>query len=193
MRADLPLHRTLQENPMSKKVLIVNASPRKNGNCSAICAEFAKGAEEAGNSVETVFLHEKNIGFCTGCFQCQGNGGTCILKDDMAGILDSLVAADVVVLATPVHFNCLTGEMKTYIDRTFPKVKEIQGKKVYLVVACATPDPARHERTLLALRSYTELLHAQEAGVLGAIGVGGPGEVAGKPVLEEAREMGRNC
>jgi multimeric flavodoxin WrbA len=56
---------------MSKKVLIISTSPCKGGNSEILAKEFAKGAQEAGHSVEMVSLHDKTIGFCIGCFACQ--------------------------------------------------------------------------------------------------------------------------
>ena len=55
---------------MDKKVLIISSSPRKGGNSETLAAAFAKGALEAGNEVETVYLREKQYGFCKGCFAC---------------------------------------------------------------------------------------------------------------------------
>ena len=58
-----------------KKVLIISASPRKNGNSDLLCDEFAKGAIEAGHEVEKIRLAEKKVGFCTGCYACQDQVG----------------------------------------------------------------------------------------------------------------------
>ena len=55
---------------MNKKVLIISSSPRKGGNSETLAAVFAKGAREAGNQVETVYLREKQVGFCKGCLAC---------------------------------------------------------------------------------------------------------------------------
>lgn len=68
---------------MSKQVLIVKGSPRKNGNTSAMADAFAKGAREAGNIVTEIVLKDKTIGDCMGCGVCQGNGGICVQKDDI--------------------------------------------------------------------------------------------------------------
>ena len=56
---------------MGKKVLILSSSPRKGGNAETLAAAFAKGAQEAGNQVETVYLRERQYGFCKGCLACQ--------------------------------------------------------------------------------------------------------------------------
>ncbi len=59
---------------MSKKVLILSASPRKGGNSDLLCDQFLRGTKEAGNQAEKIFLRDKKIKYCTGCGTCQGNG-----------------------------------------------------------------------------------------------------------------------
>ena len=84
---------------MSKKVLILSASPRKGGNSDLLCGQFAKGAEEAGHQVEKIRVQEKKIAPCLACYGCRGTG-ICVQRDDMAAILEKMVTADVLVLAT---------------------------------------------------------------------------------------------
>lgn len=50
---------------MSKKVLILSSSPRRNGNSDLLCNEFMRGAAEAGHQVEKIFLKDKHINYCT--------------------------------------------------------------------------------------------------------------------------------
>ena len=94
-----------------KKVLIISASPRKNGNSDLLCDRFAQGAKESGHAVEKVFTAAKNIGYCRGCGVCNATH-RCVQKDDMADILDKMVQADVILLATPVYFYSMDGQMK---------------------------------------------------------------------------------
>lgn len=107
---------------MSKKILIVSSSPRKGGNSDLLCDEFMKGARGAGHDVEKIRLAEKRIGYCRGCGVCH-DAHACLQKDDMAELLDKLLEADVIVLATPVYFYTLCGQMKTFIDRTVPRYR----------------------------------------------------------------------
>lgn len=65
--------------------------------------------------MEKVFLTEKQIGYCRGCGVCNTTH-VCVQKDDMAEILDKMVKADVIVLATPVYFYTMDGQLKTFID-----------------------------------------------------------------------------
>lgn len=71
---------------MDKKVLIISSSPRKGGNSETLAAAFAKGAREAGNQVENVYLREKQIGFCKGCLACL-NLGHCVILQSFASSL----------------------------------------------------------------------------------------------------------
>ena len=102
---------------MSKKVLILSGSPRKGGNSDLLCDEFAKGATEAGHNVEKIHVSEKNIHPCIACYHCSKNSGACVFKDDMAEILQKMIDADVLVLASPVYFYSIDAQLKAVIDR----------------------------------------------------------------------------
>ena len=78
---------------MSKKVLILSGSPRKDGNSDLLCNEFMKGSLEVGNEVEKIRVAEKNIGFCRGCYACRETG-VCAIKDDMADIMQKIIDAE---------------------------------------------------------------------------------------------------
>ena len=88
---------------MSKKVLVLSGSPRKNGNSDLLCNEFLKGAAESGHEVEKIRVAEKKIGYCRGCYACKDTG-ICAIRDDMAEVLQKMIDADVLVLASPVYF-----------------------------------------------------------------------------------------
>lgn len=120
---------------MSKQILIVKGSPRKNGNTSAMADAFAKGASENENIITEAVLRDKTIGDCMGCGACQENGGICVQKDDMAEIYDAMKKADVIVLASPVYFYTWTSLMKRMIDRTFAVEPVLENKKFYLLSA----------------------------------------------------------
>ena len=73
---------------MSKKVLILSSSPRRNGNSDLLCNEFMRGAAEAGHQVEKIFLKDKHINYCTGCSVCSMYGKPCPQKDDAAEVVE---------------------------------------------------------------------------------------------------------
>ena len=132
---------------MNKNVLVISASPRKGGNSDTLCDEFIRGAQESGNHAEKIFLASKNIKYCIGCGVCNTTQ-KCVQKDDMAEILDKMVEADVIVLATPVYFYTMDAQMKTLIDRTVPRYTEIQNKDFYFIVAAADTERKMMERTI---------------------------------------------
>lgn len=103
-------------------ILAVNGSPKGSaGNTDVLVQAFLAGAREAGAETETIYLKDQTIRYCEGCFACwTRTPGVCIHDDDMRGILPRLRAADVFVLATPLYGNMVTGQMKTFMDRTLP-------------------------------------------------------------------------
>lgn len=175
-----------------KNVLIISASPRKGGNSDTLCDRFAQGAKESGNNAEKIFIAAKNIGYCSGCGVCNSTH-KCVQKDDMAEILDKMVSADVIVLATPVYFYTMDGQMKTFIDRTVPRYTEIKNKDFYFIMTAADTEKASLERTLEAFRGFTEdcLEGAREAGIIYGVGAWNVGEIRNTPAYDEAYEMGR--
>ncbi len=176
-----------------KNILILSSTPRRGGNSDLLCDEFMKGALEAEHKVEKIALREKDIHPCLGCDVCQSTHA-CVQKDDMAALLDKLVAADVIVMATPVYFYTMCGQMKTFIDRTVPRYTEISGKEFYFIATAADGKREALVRTIDAFRGFTDCLEdAREQGVLLAPGVWKKGEVAGTSAMEQAHAMGRNA
>ena len=104
---------------MGKTVLRVSSSPRKNGNSETLAVAFANGAREAGHSVETVRLREKQMDFCRGCLACL-KLGRCVIQDDAVEIAAKMHDADVLVFATPVYYYSVCGQLKTMLDRANP-------------------------------------------------------------------------
>ena len=179
---------------MAKKVLVLSASPRKGGNSDLLCDQFMLGATDAGHQVEKIFLRDKRIGHCTACDACQGNGGRCVQQDDMAEILDRMIRADVIVMATPVYFYTMNGQMKTLIDRTYARYTEIIDKEFYFIMTAAVKRKDLLERTLESFRGFTSCLgRAREKGVIQGTGAWNLGDIKGSPAMTQAYEMGKNA
>jgi multimeric flavodoxin WrbA len=110
------------EEGMNMKITVFNSSPHgEKGNTQAVVDAFAKGAREAGAEVETVFIAKKNIKPCIACMVCWAKTpGVCAIKDDMKDLLDLFLATDIVVFATPVYLDNVSGVMKNFLDRLTP-------------------------------------------------------------------------
>lgn len=175
---------------MSKKVLILAGSPRKGGNSDLLCDAFIKGAREVGHETEKLYVEDLKVGGCKACYACRGTG-VCFQKDDMAGVLEKMIAADVIVLATPVYFYSLSGQLKTLIDRTLPGYTKIRDKDFYFIATAAAGKPML-ERTMDALEGFTDCLPGAKvrAKIYGA-GFYKPGEVTGSAAEKDAYELGR--
>lgn len=176
---------------MSKKVLILSGSPRKNGNSDMLCDAFAKGAAEAGHTVEKIRVAEKNIGYCRACYACRGTG-VCAVRDDMAEVLQKMIDADVLVLASPVYFYSIDAQLKALIDRTVARWLEVKNKEFYYIVTAADGEEAAAETTIACFRGYADCVEgAKEMGILYGMGVYEKGEIRDTPAMEKAYAMGK--
>lgn len=178
---------------MSKNVLIISGSPRKDGNSETLCKQFAKGAGEAGHTVEFFRLAELHIDYCSACYACK-KIGHCIKEDDMGLVLEKMRRADVIVLSTPVYFYSMSAQMKTMIDRTLggAQTPGLENKDFYLIATAAAGKSAM-ERTIDGLRGYLECLPgARERGVIYGAGAWQLGDIQDNPAMTEACELGRS-
>ncbi len=176
---------------MSKKVLILSGSPRKGGNSDLLCDEFMRGAKESGNAVEKISVAAKNIGYCRACYYCRKSGGECVIKDDMADILQKMIDADVIVLASPVYFYSIDAQLKAVIDRTVARWLEVKDKEFYYIMTAADDTKAAMETTLACFRGYADCVNgAKERGVIYGTGVYEKGKIQDTPAMQKAYEMG---
>ncbi len=106
------------------KILIINGSPTLGkGMTHQLISNFTKGCESAGAMVEQVNLQPMNLKYCIGCLHCfYAKDHLCIHKDGMAEVHQKILAADYLVLATPVYADGVTGQMKTFMDRFVPLI-----------------------------------------------------------------------
>lgn len=176
---------------MCKKVLILSGSPRKNGNSDILCDEFAKGAKESGHEVEKIRVAEKKIGYCRGCYACKETG-KCVIEDDMAEVLQKMIDADVIVLASPVYFYSIDAQLKALIDRTVARWLEVKNKEFYYIVTAADGEREAAETTIACFRGYADCVEgAKEMGVIYGMGAYEKGEIKGMPAMKEAYDMGK--
>lgn len=175
-----------------KRIVILSASPRKNGNSDILCDEFLKGAKEAGHDVEKIFLADKRINYCTGCGACNTTH-QCVQKDDMKEILDKLLQVDVIVMASPVYFYTINAQMKTLIDRIVPQYINLSNKEFYFIITAADTDLKMMQRSIECFRGLLDCLdNPQEKGIIYGTGAWQKGEIKQTVVMKEAYDMGKN-
>ena len=175
-----------------KKVLILSGSPRKGGNSDILCDQFARGALEAGNEVKKIFVAEKKIAPCSGCYFCRNHGGRCALNDDMSDVLQAMIDSDVLVLSSPVYFYSLSAQLKAVIDRTVARWTELANKELYYIATAAEADEDTLDTTLACFHGFAKCIDGyEEKGTLYGKDVEEKGEVLQRPELMQiAYEMG---
>lgn len=178
---------------MSKKILVVSTSPRKGGNSEILADQFTAGAVVSGNQVEKVCLYDKKLSFCIGCLACQKTA-KCVLHDDVGDILARMVKADVVVFATPIYFYEMSGQMKTFLDRTNPLFAgDYSFREIVLLATSADEELSSMDGAVKGLEGWISCFEkASLTGVVRGVGADKKGDIDQLPMLlEEAFELGK--
>ena len=103
-------------------IVVLSGSPRKGANTDTMVEAFAETAREGGNTVEVVRVASKKIAGCLGCQYCFAHEGTCVQKDDMADVIESLKGADMVVFASPIYWFDITAQRRPPSTACTPSV-----------------------------------------------------------------------
>ena len=182
---------------MGKNIIILNGSPRPEGNTSGLVKAFTEGAEEAGHKVTTFLLDSMNINGCKGCF---GGGkdldvnSPCTQKDDMDKIYPVYKEADVVVLASPLYYWNFSGQLRTAFDRLYAVAEGNLNRKnpqkdcVLLMAANGTG----YDEILNYYNNLMEHIQWASLGTILVSGVRGIGDIEGNPELDRAKELGKS-
>lgn len=179
---------------MAKKIVILNGSPRRKGNTSALVKAFTGGAESAGNMVTDFFLDSMNIHGCKGCFGGHSSRECpCVQNDDMNKIYPAVRDCDVIVLATPLYYWNMSGQIRTAIDRLFAleegdgNLLRGHGRASVLLMAA---EGHGFEDVVLYYEHLMEHLKWKSLGHVLAGGNGDVGDIEGKSELQKAWELG---
>lgn len=181
---------------MDKKIVILNGSPRKKGNTSALVKAFTEGAESAGNSVTEFFLNNMNIHGCQGCFGGHSRKECpCVQRDDMDQIYPAVKDCDVIVLASPLYYWNMSGQIRTAIDRLFALEEGdgnlLRGHDRASALLMAAEGHGFDDVTLY-YHHLLEHLQWKNIGDVLAGGNGDAGDIEGKPELQKAYALGKS-
>ncbi|AEG60972.1 flavodoxin family protein [Desulforamulus ruminis] len=164
------------------KIVAINGSPKgEASNTNVMVSAFLKGARTAGAETVNIFLAQKEIQHCRGCHSCWLNHpGQCVIEDDMMEVLSLVGGARVIVLATPVYFENISGMLKVFMDRLTmtgnphsqkasreksepSKPVETTTPKFVMIANCGYPDQTEfqvisHWIQRVALKTHTDLI-----------------------------------
>lgn len=172
-------------------VLILNSSPRKEGNSDVLCQRFAGGAAEAGHQVEKIDLRNKKLSPCMACCACTKDH-ICAITDDMQEIFFKMQRADVIVLSSPVYFYSMCAQLKIVIDRCLVNHRSLKGKHFYYIITAADPQHEAADATIAGFRGFLRCLpDAKEAGIVFGTGTWDKGDIYKHPAYEQAYQMGK--
>ena len=178
---------------MSKTILVLSGSPRKNGNTDKLVAAFKEGAESAGKTVALFRVADMKIGACRACEYCHKNNGDCIQKDDMAQIIEVVKKADAIVWASPVYYYSVSAQLKLAIDRFYALVKEEKPiKRAALLLTCEDDSQEAFEGAIATYKGTAGYHGWENVGIVTVTGLHHKDDID-KCVdeLEKARQLGR--
>lgn len=164
------------------KSFLINGSPDyANGIHVSILDSLEKGLQQAGSTTVRVNAYELDVKPCTSCFSCwKTTPGLCSQNDDMATILTQVAESDLLVLATPVYLDGMTGPLKIFIDRLLPllmgRVESREGRmrhlvrdevyrgSVLLVSACGFPELETFDPLITHVKAFSKNLGREYVG-----------------------------
>ncbi|MFQ8735002.1 MAG: flavodoxin family protein [Bilophila wadsworthia] len=131
---------------MGKNILCILSSPRQNSNSGLLAEAVLEGAAEHGGKAEVIRLVERNINPCHGCFACTRSDRGCVQHDGMTELYPLIASADALVMATPIYYFNMSGQLKTFIDRCIAVdvgggKRGLRGKKLAVTMAYEGEDP----------------------------------------------------
>ena len=180
---------------MSKKILVITGSPRKNGNSFAMTDAFIRAAEAKGHTVTRFDAAMMKIGGCRACETCYSTGKACSFDDDFNTIAPAILEADAIVFTMPVYWYSIPAQIKGVIDRIYSLViggKDIAGKECALITCCKEKDMTVTGGVRIPIERTTALGKWKMVGEVLIPGVLKPGDVDGTDGCEKAAALADN-
>ena len=173
-------------------ILILQGSPNVKGSTAVLADEFTRGAREAGHTVTRVDVARLDIAPCTGCVAC-GYEGPCVQHDDMDGLRKQILAADMLVLATPLYYYGMTAQLKTVIDRFCSANSSITGRRLRsaLLTVAWNADDWTFDALEAHYDTLVRYLSLRDCGRVLGYGCGSVGMTRRSRFPQEAYELGR--
>lgn len=182
------------------KIVAFNGSPRKTASCATLIESLCAGARGKGHETRVFHLIDHDVKPCIACYSCMGHKAEiCSQNDDFIGMAKEIMAADVVVMASPVYMGQVTGLFKTFFDRwlTFAEadfsIRHVVGKRFVTIVTSGAPPEQFKEVTAYLKHWVGDFFKLKHAGSLVAGDLHEPGDIRERhELLREAEALGRS-
>lgn len=173
------------------KILVLNGSPRPQGNTSGMIKAFQAGAETKGHEVNVIDVCKKKIAGCLACEYCHGKGhGACIQKDDMQEVYMNLSECEMLVIASPIYYHGISGQLKCVLDRFYSvayPTKPAKLQKVAMILSSG--DAKMYDGAMFSYQGdFLDYLGLEDMGVFTAHG----SENYSQTTLERLRAFGES-
>ncbi len=177
-------------------IVAISGSPRQNGNTEIVIARVLEGMGETADKI--IRINDLSIRGCQACKSCRQEGAAgCVIDDDMQTLYPKIIAADVVIIGSPIYYGYLSGQTKCFLDRWYAfrdSKKELrfpEGKKCIFVIVQGAPGRERYEDVISDVR-HIFLKYGMDVSIIVADGVEDKGAVLNNDeILQEACFIGR--
>ncbi len=177
---------------MSKKIVVITGSPRKNGNSFAMTDSFIDSAIEKGHTVTRFDAAMMKIGGCHACETCYKTGKACSFDDDFNTIAPAVPEADAIVFTMPVYWYSIPSQIKGVIDKIYSLViggKDISGKECALIACCEEDDLSVLDGVRIPMERTAALNKWNMVGEVLVPGVLNPGDIEKTDGCRQAAEL----
>ena len=176
------------------RILTLQGSPNRNGSTAMLADEFARGARQAGHDVERIDVAYADVHPCTGCVACGYGARPCVQRDGMAAITEKVLAADMLVLATPLYYYGMTAQLKCVIDRFCADNSAVAGRRLdaVLLADAWNADDWTFDALVAHYETLCRYLGVRDRGQVLGYGCGTPGMTRRSGYPQKAYELGRS-
>ena len=185
-------------------ILVIISSPRRDGNSARLAEAAAAGAFESGTAVEVTFVDDYVTSFLKDCRKCRSaETGNCSIDDRFGELfLEKYLPAAGVIFATPLYWYGMSGQLKTFFDRTFcyysascpnseENAKRMAGKRIGLLISSEETYPGAPLGLVHSVQEFCRYTHCAFVGSVQGIG-NRRGDIEHDPMkpLEQATQLG---
>lgn len=180
---------------MSKNILVLTGSPRKDGNTDKLADAFISGARQAGHTTVRYRAADKSIKGCIDCQSCFKKGTACSVPDDFVELASLIEQADMIVLATPMYWFSFPTQLKAAIDKFYAYLisqKTLKINECALLVSGGVDDESKFEAIIKSYQLIAEFMKWQDSGIVVVPGLHAKDDVLKTDGLKRAEALGKS-